>query len=183
MELYPITDNQRRLIDILESMNQTDMILMTNGGELTPELEERADQDAKDLPAKIDGYNAVLRNTEGQISAIDAEIKRLQEIKKGKENAVKNLKNYLAYVMKASGVQKIEGTLCKVSFRKSTSVEVNEDEVLSPFMQAIQEMDALLPSYLKLDVKISKTDLKNAINAGEPVKGAQIVENENLTIK
>ena len=141
-------------------------------GEFTPELEQQLAITRDELENKAENYVKVIRQVEGDISVIDAEIKRLQEIKKAKSNVVDRMKGSLSEAMQAFRVDKIETSLMKLFFRKSESVEILDE--------------SLVPEQYKLSrvvVNPDKTRIKKIIKSGEDVPGCEIVEKFNLQIK
>ena len=84
--LFDITAEQRRINDAL----------MESGGELTPELEEALLVNAENFAVKVEGYAASIRKFDALAEAADAEIKRIQAIKKTATNSAKRLKESLA---------------------------------------------------------------------------------------
>ena len=99
------------LYDLSQEQLDIERALEDAGGELTPELEEALGNNAEALSHKIDSYSAILRKNEYMNEAIDAEIKRLQALKKTNANKVKSLKSYIGYVMGTFGITKIDGNL------------------------------------------------------------------------
>ena len=124
------------LYELTAAQSAIEDALYENGGELTPELEAQLAETREALPAKIDGYNHILARLAGMEAAADAEIKRLQALKKTAQNAQKSLKGHLLNAMQTFGIEKIEGITCKV-FRKANPASVtitNEDALLEPFL-------------------------------------------------
>jgi len=140
-------------------------------GEITPELETQLAINEKELEVKSIAYIQVLKSVDGNIDMIDKEIKRLQTIKKANTNLKDRLKKAIINAMNLFEVQEIKTALNKISFRKSTSVNIEDVESL-PSDCVIIEKKA-----------ISKTELKKRILAGEEIKGVSIVENKLLQIK
>lgn len=172
------------LYDLSQEQLDIERALEDAGGELTPELEEALGNNAEALSHKIDSYSAILRKNEYMNEAIDAEIKRLQALKKTNTNKVKSLKSYIGYVMGTFGITKIDGNLCKVSKRKTTAVEIyDEDTLCRDTFAEVERLQETFPAWIRLDFTISKTELKKAIEEGNPVAGARIVENESVIIK
>jgi hypothetical protein len=70
--------------------------------------------------------------------------------------------------------EKVETSLFKFSFRKSSSIEIIDEKLVPEQFKKREEV-----------VKISKSDIKNHLKEkGESqIEGARIVENKNLTIK
>ena len=171
------------LIELTAEQAALEQELIENGGELTPETEAAMKDNALAIATKVDGYHAVLRKFSMAETALDDEIKRLTALKKTAQNAQKTIKAHLAYGMQTAGLDKLEGTLCKVSFRKSKAVELDEDAVLYPYKAEIDALVAELPTYITPEFKVSKTGVKAAMEAGEAVMGAAIVENQTIAIR
>lgn len=124
------------------------------------------------LENKGAGLVQYFRNTDTTLDTIDAEIKRLQGLKKSLKNKVDNFKSYIIFNMERMGVKKIETGLGTLSLRASKSVDIYDEDLIDKkfVTQVIEE-------------KISKTDLKKAIEAGEEVQGARVVSKNSLQIK
>ena len=173
--LYALTAAQAAIEDALYE----------NGGELTPELEAQLAETREALPAKIDGYNHILARLAGMEAAADAEIKRLQALKKTAQNAQKSLKGHLLNAMQTFGIEKIEGSTCKV-FRRLSPESVNitdEGRILARAQEEAEELTSKLPTYLSFEIKINKTALKDALREGMLVAGAELTRNESVVIK
>lgn len=171
------------LIQLTAEQAALEQELIENGGELTPETEAAMKDNALAIAQKVDGYHAVLRKFTMAETALDKEIKRLTALKKTSQNAQKTIKAHLAYGMQAAGLDKLEGTLCKVSFRKSKAVEVDEDAILAPYGAEIAALRDALPNYITAEFKVAKSGIEAALEAGTPIEGAAIVENYNIQIR
>lgn len=174
MNLFQLTAEQSRIEDLLEQ----------NGGEITPEIEEALTLTAEQLPRKVDGYGALLRQFAAAETAADAEIKRLQGLKKVAQNAQRNLKERVLYAMQTFGYDKLAGDTTKFSTRSSKAVEVNEDILLMKYREQIAQFAATLPTWLTLEPKVSKQVIKDWYKAsGVTPEGAEVVENTSLIVK
>jgi hypothetical protein len=174
MNLYQLTAEQARIEDLLEQ----------NGGEMTPEIEEALTLTSEALPKKVDGYGVIIRQFAAAEAACDAEIKRLQALKKTAVNAQRNLKDRVLYAMQTFGYDKLAGETTKFSTRKSSAVEVDDAVLMERYYGKIQEFVATLPDWLTLEIKVSKQAIKDAYKAtGITPEGAQVVENTSLIIK
>lgn len=174
MNLYELTAEQARIEALLEE----------NGGEITPEIEEALTLTAEALPKKVDGYGVLIRQFAAAEAACDAEIKRLQGLKKTAQNAQKGMKERILYAMQTFGYDKLAGDTTKFSTRSSKAVELDEDVLLGKYREKISEFVATLPEWLGLEVKVSKTAISNAYKAtGLTPEGAQVVENTSLIVK
>jgi len=175
---------ERTLYELTAAQAAIEDALYENGGELTPEMEAQMQETAAALPAKIDGYNHILARMGAVEASCDAEIKRLQALKKTAQNGQKSLKAHLLNAMKAFGIDKLEGSTCKVFRRGSKVVSVDDEARLwSAFEGDVAELVGRLPEWLVLECKVDKTALKAALKGGTLVAGAEIVKNEGIVIK
>lgn len=83
--------------------------------------------------------------------------------------------------MQAFGLDRIKGDIYTATLRKSKSIEVDEDLMLAPYAKHIQQLESRLPDYLTVEIKVSKTALKEAIKA-EGVMPAGVAESESLSL-
>ncbi|MDH5085844.1 siphovirus Gp157 family protein [Clostridium perfringens] len=165
MKLYELTQNYRNLESLLDNLGEQEG--------LTVEMIHGAlGQVEDDINTKIENTCKVIKEIEADSIGIDEEIKRLSALKKQKENAVKKLKEYVEFEMDGIGLNKVEGKLFKISFRKSKVVKVlDETKIPKEFIK------------VKTTESISKTDLGKALKSGEIIEGAELVENKTLQIK
>lgn len=165
MKLYELTQNYRNLESLLDNLGEQEG--------LTVEMIHGAlGQVEDDINTKIENICKVIKEIEADSIGIDEEIKRLSALKKQKENAVKKLKEYVEFEMNGIGLNKVEGKLFKISFRKSKVVKVlDETKIPKEFIK------------VKTTESISKTDLGKALKNGEIIEGAELVENKTLQIK
>ena len=160
MNLYNLTKEMRLLTLELEE------------GELTPELEQALTITQEQLQEKSIQYAYAIRNLEIDSNAIDNEIKRLKAMKEAKDNTVDRLKEAVRNAMLASGIDKIESSLFKLSLRRSESVEVINIDQLPESLLTV-----------KKTVSVDKVKIKEFIKSGLTVEGAVIKENYSLQIK
>lgn len=107
--------------------------LEENGGELTDELEEKLSISKDEFRSKVDAYLSVIRHTESDVDCCDKEIKRLQSVKKTKQNSIERLKNILVWAIdkfgevNKSGNKYIDLGTSKITIKASNKVIVNEE--------------------------------------------------------
>ena len=106
------------------------------------------------------------------LNGVDEEIKRLQALKKSISNQINSRKEYIVRNMEMMGITKIETELGNLSLRKSKSVNIYDESLIDKKFIEVETKE-----------KISKTEIKKAIEAGENVQGANIVEKNSLNIK
>lgn len=126
--LYNITNNFVDLMDKVQEGTITEEEYNQLGQELAMELQQKS--------ANITGY---IQERVSLIDAVDAQIKRLQDLKKSESNKLDNFKKYVKDNMDRLGITKIETELGTLSISKSpTSVEViNEKDIPDDFMEHI----------------------------------------------
>jgi len=156
--------------------------LIENGGELTPELEERLTLSESQLTEKADSLNGAMRYCEARAAEIAEEIKRLQGLKKGYDNSAKAMKNSVLYNMQRTDKTEIEGKFCKFYIRETQSLEVNEEELLKPYQMVIETFRKNLPAYLPIEVKVNKTAIKTQFKGTNVLPaGCTMVASKSLT--
>lgn len=163
---------------------QIENILEENGGEYDEELAQLLTDTALSIQQKVDGYRVVMAKFSDKADAVDKEIKRLQSIKKTAVNAEKRLKEYVLNVMGTYGLKKIEGLFCSMTRTTTKSLDVNEELLLSAYNEKIAELQASLPEYLTIEVKVSKTAIKNKFKDTDVLPaGCAYVENDSLRVR
>lgn len=155
--------------------------LIENGGELTEEMSQELERINVKQEVMADAIFQMSQKTDSQVEAIDNEIKRLQALKKARQRSVESLKKYLLDYMLNNGIEAIESDLitCKVMAGRE-SVFVDEEEELKPFIPQVENLG--LPTWVKVELKVNKTELGKYIKAGNPVKTAAIYKNPYLKI-
>lgn len=122
--------------------------LEENGGELTDELEEKLSISQDEFRSKVDAYLSVIRHTESDVDCCDKEIKRLQTVKKTKQNSIERLKNILVWAIdkfgdvNKSGNKYIDLGTSKVTIKASNKVVVNEeyaDDIIASTFAELRE--------------------------------------------
>ena len=172
------------LYELQGTMLQIEQTLDDNGGELTAELAALLSDTEMSIKQKADGYRAIMAKFNDKAEAADKEIKRLQDIKRVAKNAEKRMREYILSVMGMYGIKKIEGDLCTMTRTTSTALEVDEEVLLSTYNSQIAELQEKLPNFLTVEVKVSKTGIKNMFKNSDILPaGCEYVENESLRIR
>ena len=130
-----------------------------------------------DLASKAQNIEYAARNEEADIPAIDAEIERLQARKAGKLKTAQGLRDYLLTCMQVANEQKIETPMFSFCQRKNPAAVVLEDEKLLP--AEYWRMPEPKPPVAMPD----KAAIKAAIQSGNDVPGAKLVQAIKLTVK
>jgi hypothetical protein len=167
MNLYQLTIEEMNFISMMEE----------NGGEVTDEIMEDLAIRRENFQHKAEAYSKFILKLESEADQAAAEIKRIQAIKKTKDNTATRLRDTLRDALMVfgnenpkTGNKAFETALFKLSLRKSQSVEItNENDVPDEFWAIKKE--------------ISKSTISQAIKDGLEVPGATMKENYGLQIK
>ena len=160
------------IYQIEQSYNQLAEELIENGGELTPSLEEQLAITEEQLQNKSVAYSFVIKQMDADVDIIDAEIKRLQALKKQREKASEYLKERIKHAMDTFSIEEIKTPLVKINFRKSETVEVDDVNLLP-----------LTYKVVKITEQADKAAIKAALKDGVDVTGCRIETHRNLQIK
>ena len=157
MKITENITNLTQAIEMLENL-KCEEFLEANG--ILPEevegFEKEIKEQIKSYQEEVKEYiNYKLKERQDLLIPIpgyDEEIKRLTDLKKEKQNKAEKIENWIDYLLKAFQIEKMETDLNKLSFRKSESVSIFDEEAI--------------PSEYKkevVSVSIDKTEIKKAI--------------------
>lgn len=117
---------------------------------------------------KIENVALWIKDLKAEAEAYKAEKQAFADRQRIAENKLESLKNWLAGVLAG---EKFKTTKVAVSFRRTKRVEV-------------ADIFALDENYVKYsEPTADKAAIKKAIEAGETVKGAELVESLSLSVK
>ena len=158
----------KNLFNINEDMFRLHQQIEENGGELTAELEEQLTITENDRESKCEGYVSVIRQLKSKSQLIKDEAKRLLDAARVYDKSVERLEdNLLSSVVQLGN---IKTNFVSISTRRNKSVEIADD--------------AELPlQYQRVKIEPNKTAIKEALESGIDVPGAQIVEKFSLLIR
>jgi hypothetical protein len=159
--LYHISTEAKELVSALEE----------NEGELNPAIESVLRINQNELQEKAINYAYAIKTVSNDVDAISEEIKRLQALKKAKDNTIQRLKDTVVNALQIYGIEKVETPTLKLSIRRSEAVEVDDN------------FDNDIYVFVKVTYTPDKTKLKEAIKRGESIQGVTLKENYNLQIK
>ena len=128
-----------------------------------------------ELELKAESYAKVMKNLEGDLAGIKAEIDRLTAKKRAIENNIKNMKATLQSVMEVTGKTKFKTDLFSFGIQKNApSVVIDE-----------QYIENIPEEYLKFrEPEINKIAIKDAINNGVDLSGiAHLEQSQSLRIR
>jgi len=167
MNLYQITQEFLELASMIEDA----------GGEVNDAILEELAISRENFSHKAEGYARLILKWESEIEAAAAEVKRIQALKKAKENSVARLKETLLWALQAfgqedakSGIKRYDTALFKLSTRRSQAVEITDELSLPDDCFVIKR-------------EVSKTAIKKLLEEGAQLDGAGMKENVSLQIK
>ena len=154
MKLYEI---DQAILDCID--DDTGEVIDTN----------RLDQLAMDRHIKIDNIISLYKQFTAEAVAIENELKSLIERQKRKINRSESLKLWLADILNGT---KFESSRNIVTWRRSDEVNIiNENKIPGEYRSE------------KVEVSISKADIKKALKDGITVDGAELIYKNNIQIK
>jgi len=161
MNLYEITSEYLNILNNLE---------VDEDGCIVNIEEFESIRDSFD--SKTENLALFVKSLVSDAEAIKKEEETLYARRKAKENLAERLKLYMTDSFNRLEKTNFETPKCKVSFRKSESVNVID-------------MDLLPESFKKVKTTIDpdKTAIKNAIKSGSDIPGAVLETKQNIQIK
>ena len=156
LSLYELNSTYQELITL--DLEPEDMILALNSIE-------------GDIKDKANNIGKVVNTLQGEQLVLKNEIKRLQAKIKASESKETNIKQYLSDNLKSMNIDKLDCELFKFSFRKSTSLKIDDN--------------TLVPAIYKESIvteKIDNATIKKLLKT-ESVPGCHLEEKQNMQIK
>ncbi len=159
--LYAI---QQQYMNLLESIEASE-------GEITPEIDQALQFTQQQMQEAGVNIGLSIKALDYSEEVLDKEIERLTAYRAKIRKSKELLKNRLSTAMQQFGIERISSPIVNLSFRRSEAIEVTDES-------------AIPAAYIEPQPpKISKTKIKEAINAGAVVPGAFLVNRQNLIIK
>lgn len=156
MQLYELTEMYLSLKD-----------MDIEEGDLNAALENIDDE----IETKADNIAKVLRDFDGDIEVLKSEEERLAKKRKAIENRQKQLKEYLQNAMIVLNKRKFKTDLF------SFNIQLN-----APSLKILDE-SKIPDDYYKIEKKLNKNDLKEAVKNGLFEDAAELVQTESLRIR
>lgn len=156
MQLYELTEMY---------LNLKDMDI--EEGDLNSALENIDDE----IETKADNIAKVLRDFDGDIEALKSEEERLAKKRKAIENRQRQLKEYLQNAMLVLDKRKFKTELFSFNIQEN-----------APSLKILDE-SKIPEDYYKIEKKLNKNDLKEAVKNGLFEDAAELVQTESLRIR
>jgi hypothetical protein len=117
---------------------------------------------------KLENIACWIKNLEADAEALKAQKMAFAERQKETENKAERLRNYLQYALQNTNFKTVN---VEVKFRKTSKVEVPD----------VYKLDENFLKYS--EPTADKTAIKKAIQGGQAVEGATLIENISMSIK
>ena len=163
-KLYEIADQYKKIQELADSDDENMLVAIAD----TMEGIEA------DFQEKAQAVVSTAFNLESGIDAIDAQIKRLQQMKKTIQDKTEWMRNYLKRNMETSGITKISCPLFTITLSAPSKVVQIDDEA------------ALPDDYVRVKTEVAPDKVKIAkdLKDGVDIPGASLVDGaRRLTIK
>lgn len=132
-------------------------------------LPENLDELDVERTEKIENIALYIKNLKSEAEAIKSEVDNLKSRADVKKKKAERLTDYLDKIL---GGEKLETSKVALSYRKSTSVKIENEEIIPDEFMTI-----------KTEKKPNKTAIAKLLKNGETVVGCELVEKQNLQIK
>lgn len=162
LKLYELTDAITKAIDGGYYVDGDTGEILFDGSDV--------DALAVRIEDKLNGCANVVERYDGFIGQIDAEIHRLQELKKGYKSKIERLKGYMLH-----NVKRLDGRVELPTHRISVAK--------SPAAVQILDEEAIPEEFRRYKVEFDKRAIAVAIREGRDVPGAALVSNERLVLR
>lgn len=204
--IYTLSGRYAEINDRYEALSaELEALYEEGGGEETAETERleelRREQDAlreevlREIVEHADDYAAIAMNKDCQRKMLEAELKALKEEQakvvakyQARINrlagSVDFWKENFAEAMRIERISKIGGAKTGHKFtvwvKESQSVDVDEETVLAPWQDTIDELVDRLPAWVTVKAGVSKSELRKQDTLPQ---GAQLVTSQTVQIR
>lgn len=157
----------RRLTDIV-----AEMLAMIDdaGGEVTA----RVDELGLELEDKVSAYGAVMKQLEAEEAAFEDLAHAYKMKAASRSDQVTALKFRLDAAMQAAGVDKLKTPTCTAYYQSSKSVAIDNEE---------RFLDTAPDRFVTVKQYVNKTAVREALEAGEAVQGAELKSSKHLRVR
>lgn len=158
------------------SRTYLDFMDAVEAGDIPEEaVKDTLDGIADEFGQKAGNIACLVKSLEADAKAIKAEAAALTERRSAKERAAERLRRYLSDSMQQMQLDRLETPRCLVSFRKSSSVQIADEE----------DFKQRHPEFCKrvVTVEIMKANVREALKTGLDISGAELAQNRCIQIK
>lgn len=164
MTLYEINEELRETLDFLEIDEETGEVISFVDIDRLNELNLERDK-------KLEGIALYAKELMVEIDALKEEVETLRNRVKTKTNKLERLKNYVSFILTSNGDVRFESPKAVLSFRKSKIVQIDEKNLPKQYFVK------------KVEFSPDKMEIKKLLESGKKIRGASLIEKQNLQIK
>lgn len=158
--LFNLNQDYKELLDLMEQGIEPEV------------LKDTMESIEASIDVKVDNTIGLIRSVEGDIETVDKEIKRLQTVKKQKQTFIRTLKTLLQDMLEYRDLKNYRTSTNYIYKRRNApSVHITNETLI--------DKSYFIEQAPKLDKKALKEDIQN----GADVPGAELHESESLVIK
>lgn len=162
MKLYEISEELIGMVEVLEESD----------GEIDTEALSILENTKIQHNEKILNIARIVKNYESDIKELKEEEERLRRKRKTKENQIAYLKDYTKKNMELTGIETVKDSLFKVSIRNTKpKLWIDKDKEKE-----------LMQTFSRIKKELDKQAIRNALEDGNTVEGAKLIENKALYI-
>ena len=169
MKLYEI---EKKLYELLENGFNEECIDLETGEIDQEKVNKLLDELNEGIDEKIENIGCYIKDLEADIDAFKKEEESLAERRKAKERKLDSLKVFLTDAMIRNNKTKFETAKVRLGFRKSESIEVDENVKLDDKYYIT-----------KVTQSVDKKFLKEELKSGVVIDGVKLIEKQNLQVK
>ena len=167
-ELYELNQQYKEFIDAVERGDIPDEAIADTLEAMNNDFDDAADNIA-----------CMIKSARREAEAMRDEERALAERRRAVERRAERLTEYLTEQMRQRDCKAVKTARNALSLRKSTAVEVESAGALVEWAKLHNRFELL--TYKQPEP--NKTELKKALEAGDSIAGAHIVERMNLQLK
>ncbi len=167
MHLYELTHEYKQVQQLCDSADLSDPAVLEAVSNALADVQD-------DLNKKAQAVAHIIKNKGGDIAVIDAEIERLQAMKKSRLASQQWLEDYLLRNMQTCEIKEISCPLFTIKLKDNPPSVVVDDESLIPH------------EYMRVPVpkpSPDKTAIKKAIQEGADIPGCHVEQKQRIEIK
>jgi hypothetical protein len=159
-KLYELSTAYNAILQQLEDADETQLQCLT----------DTLDSIQSSIEVKVDGISKMLKII-SDTTAIDAEIARLQKMKRSAQSKERWLKNYLQSQMELMGIEKLKTDLFSVSIQNNPPSVDDYDPSMIP------------ATYQKVSYDIDRRRILDDLKAGKEVPGCALKQSKSIRIR
>lgn len=169
MSLYNISSGILKIQQLLEEQDDQ---YEENNGRKRYDFSMLFEKLQDDFNTKLSNCVKYIMNQQSLSNSVDAEIKRLEKLKKSYQARSDRMKKDIDTILKIQKIDSIDTDIARLSYLASEWVVISDEKIIPKKYMTT-----------KIEVKPSLSLIKEAIKAWHEVPGAIIEQRQNLQIK